>query len=250
MLWFNDYERRARLAPGLLALLPVSVTLTGFGFSRAPAVLSALVAISLAGGPILLAELVRQQGRKVQAGLWASWGGPPTTQKLRLRAAGQNALQRETWRQAVSSVSGVELSSVRSERANAVKADEAIEVAVGKIRNLTRDATKFPLVCAENRSYGFHRNLYGIRWTGRIIASSMMISSLGYVLWLAKVEHQPALTPVNTLTLTATAICCAIAWALPSPTRVRAAADRYAYELLQAAVVLADEKAGAPQGSS
>lgn len=56
-----------------------------------------LTALSLAGGPIVLAELVRHQGQKVQETLWASWGGSPTIQKLRLRQAGQNSLQRETW---------------------------------------------------------------------------------------------------------------------------------------------------------
>lgn len=250
MLWLDDYERRARLAPGLLALLPINVALAVLGLSKAPVVVSVLTALSLAGGPIVLAELVRQQGRKVQEALWASWGGSPTNQKLRLREEGQNSLQRETWRKAVSSVSGIELASARSERANEARADEAIEVAVGQIRSLTRDEAKFPLVRAENRSYGFHRNLYGIRWTGRITASVVVLGVLGYMLWLANVEHQPALTLVNALALLTAVACLVIWWVLPSATRMKSAAERYAYELLQAAVVLAAEAAApAPEGS-
>ncbi|QUW78583.1 hypothetical protein SMIR_05120 [Streptomyces mirabilis] len=250
MLWLDDYERRARLAPGLLALLPVSVALAVLGLSKAPVVVSVLTALSLAGGPIVLAELVRHQGRKVQETLWASWGGSPTIQKLRLRQQGQNSLQRETWRQAVSSVAGIELSSARSERTNTAKADEAIEVAIGQIRSITRDETKFPLVRAENRSYGFHRNLYGIRWAGRITALLVVLGILGYMLWLANVEHQPALTLVNALALLAAVACLAIWWILPSPVRMKDAAERYAYELLQAAVVLNAEKGETtPEGS-
>ncbi|MEU1440906.1 hypothetical protein [Streptomyces mirabilis] len=243
MLWLDDYERRARLAPGLLALLPISVALAVLGLSKAPVVVSIITALSLAGGPIVLAELVRHQGRKVQESLWASWGGSPTVQKLRLRQEGKNSLQRETWRKAVSSVTGIELSSARSERANPAKADEAIEVAIGQIRNLTRDEAKFPLVRAENRSYGFHRNLYGIRWTGRSSAFLVVLGVLAYMLWLANFDHQPALTLVNVLALLSTVVCLAIWWILPSAVRMESAAERYAYELLQAAVVLAAEKA-------
>ncbi|WP_157876667.1 hypothetical protein [Streptomyces graminilatus] len=247
----DDYERRARLAPGLLALLPVSVALAVLGLSKAPVVVSVLTALSLAGGPVVLAELVRHQGRKVQEVLWASWGGSPTIQKLRLRQDGQNSLQRETWRKAVSFVTGIELPSVRSERANPVKADETIEVAVGQIRSLTRDEVKFPLVRAENRSYGFHRNLYGIRWTGRITGLLVVLGVLMYIVWLANVDHQSALTLVNTLALLSTVACLVIWCVLPSPARMQNAAERYAYELLQAAVVLAAEKAEpAPEGAA
>ncbi|MEU9388919.1 hypothetical protein AB0D86_02825 [Streptomyces sp. NPDC048324] len=245
MLWLDDYERRARLAPGLLALLPISVALAVLGLSKAPVVVSVLTALSLAGGPVVLAELVRHQGRKVQEALWASWGGSPTFQKLRLLQEGQNSLQRETWRKAVSSVTGIELASARSERANPIKADEAIEVAVGQIRNLTRDETKFPLVRAENRGYGFHRNLYGIRWTGRTTAFLVVLGVIAYMLWLANVEHQHALTVVNVLALLATVACLVIWCVLPSKVRMKNAAERYAYELLQGAVVLAAEKTAA-----
>ncbi|MFJ9180875.1 hypothetical protein [Streptomyces sp. NPDC102360] len=250
MLWLDDYERRARLSPALLALLPINFALAVLGLSKAPVVVSVLTALSLAGGPIVLAELVRHQGRKVQETLWTSWGGPPTVQKLRLRQEEQNSLQRETWRQAVSSVAGIELYSARRERANKAKADEVIEVAVGQIRSLTRGEARFPLVRAENRSYGFHRNLYGIRWVGRTTALLVVLGVLAYMLWLANVDHQPVLTIVNALALFTTAGCLVIWSVLPSSERTKSAAERYAYELLQAAVVLDSERSVVAPGES
>ncbi|MEU6218930.1 hypothetical protein ABZ845_15610 [Streptomyces sp. NPDC047022] len=238
VLWLDAYERRARLAPGLLVLLPVNVALAVLGLSKAPVVVSVLTALSLAGGPIVLAELVRHQGRKVQEKLWRSWGGSPTIQKLRLRQEGQNTLQRQNWRKAVSSVTGIALLSVRSERANPARANEVIEVAVGQVRSLTRDETRFPLVCAENRSYGFNRNLYGIRWAGRITALLVVLGVVAYMLWRANFDHQPPLTHVNVFTLLATIVCLVMWCVLPSQERMNSAAERYAYELLQAAVVL------------
>ncbi|MDQ0776317.1 hypothetical protein QF026_004783 [Streptomyces aurantiacus] len=139
-------------------------------------------------------------------------------------------------------MTSVELPSVRSERANPARADEVIEVAVGQIRSLTRDADKFPLVRAENRGYGFHRNLYGIRWHGRITASAVTLGVLAYMLWLANVAHQAALTPMNVLALLAAGFCFLMWCLLPSAARMESAAERYAYELLQAAVVLHGER--------
>ncbi|BDH07121.1 hypothetical protein [Streptomyces seoulensis] len=242
MLWLDDYERRARLAPGLLALMAINVVLAVLGLNKAPVVVSVVTALSLAGGPVALAEIVRHQGRKAQEMLWVSWGGSPTIQKLRLRQGGQNTLQREIWRKAVSSVTGIALPNLRSENGNPAKADEAIEVAVGQLRNLTRNAENFPLVRAENRSYGFQRNVYGIRWIARTIAISVGLGVMAYMLWLAKIDHQPAVTTVNILALVATAGCLVMWWLLPSSARLQGAAERYAYELLQAAVVLDGEK--------
>ncbi|MGV9653389.1 hypothetical protein [Streptomyces sp. NPDC003554] len=222
--------------------MAINVALAVLGLSREPVVVSVVAALSLAGGPVALAEIVRHQGRKAQETLWASWGGSPTIQKLRLRQEGQNSLQREMWRKAVSSVTGIALPSLRSENRDPARTDEAIEVAVGQLRNLTRNAEKFPLVRAENRSYGFQRNVYGIRWIARAIAFGVGLGVLAYMLWLAKVEHQPALTTVNILALVATAGCIIMWWLLPSPVRLEGAAERYAYELLQAAVVLDGEK--------
>ncbi|MEU7212691.1 hypothetical protein AB0B06_30240 [Streptomyces sp. NPDC044989] len=242
MLWLDDYERRARLAPGLLALLSINVALAVLGLSKAPVVVSVITALSLAGGPVALAEVVRHQGRKTQEALWASWGGSPTIQKLRLREERQNTLQREIWRK-----TGVALPSLRSENGNPVRADEVLEVAVGQLRNLTRDAEKFPLIRAENRSYGFQRNIYGIRWVARAIACGVSLGVLAYMLWLANIDHQSALTLTNILALAASGGCLMMGWLLPSPERLKSAAERYAYELLQAAVVLDAEKNAFPE---
>ncbi|WP_146059044.1 hypothetical protein [Actinomadura rubteroloni] len=213
-----------------------------FGVRKQPAVSAIITALSLAGGPLLLAELVRHYGRKTQESLWASWGGSPTTQKLRLREQSQNSLQRETWRKAISALTDTSLASARSERANPARADEAIEVAVGKVRNLTRDGDKFPLVRAENRSYGFHRNLYGVRWIARIIALLSLVGCIIYIGSYGAFAKHPIFTTVN-VTAVVLALACLGCWFIfPSSRRVRDAADRYAYELLQAAVILCSEK--------
>jgi hypothetical protein len=85
LLWLDKYERHARLVPGLLVLLPVGVTVTALGLGQAPVVSAVAGLLSLAGGPVVLADLVRSYGNKAQKNLWTQWHGSPTTLALRMR---------------------------------------------------------------------------------------------------------------------------------------------------------------------
>lgn len=107
----DRYEWQARLVPGLLALLPVAVTIAALGPRHAPIVSAILSLVSLAGGAVLLADVVRGLGLQAQERLWASWGGAPTTIALRLREPSPNTVQRDIWRAAVQKVTGIQLVS-------------------------------------------------------------------------------------------------------------------------------------------
>jgi hypothetical protein len=245
VLWLDKYERYARVAPGLFAVLPVVITMTALGYRQVPVVSVAVSLLSLAGGPVLLADTVRQFGQRAQDKLWCTWDGAPTTLALRLRESSSNTVQRDMWRSAIEKVTGVTLVSRVVETKNPRKADEAIEAAVARLRELTRGEQKFTLLQAENRSYGFQRNFYGIRWLGRLIAFLGMLVIAGFMTW-GLLHNQHASVPtadVLGLLLNGTIL---VAWfALPSAKRVRVAGDKYAHQLLHAAVSLADGSATA-----
>jgi hypothetical protein len=242
MLWLDRYERRARLAPGLLALLPVAVTITALGLRDAPVVSAVVSLLSLAGGPVLLADTVRTFGTKAQEKLWKTWGGSPTTIALRMREPTRNGLQRDRWRSAVEKVADVKLATRRSEQSSPAKADEAIEVAVGRLRELTRGSDpRFLLVQAENRGYGFQRNLYGIRHVGRLLALGGALVMGAYIAWRGATGVHPVVLTADVLGLIANVLIL-LGWCvLPSASRVRAVGDKYAYQVLQAAVSLASD---------
>lgn len=241
-LWLDEYERQARLAPGVLALLPVAVVVVIYGVSFSPLVTSLGSLLFLAGGPLLLAETVRHQGRKIQEDIWQSWGGSSTTRKLRLCESSQNTVRREAWRTAISSVTKIELQSLRSEKANPERADETIELAVSKLRDRTRDSVKFPRVKKENRSYGFQRNIYGIRWFGRLVSVGALLLVLTYLLWVYQGVGWSILGFSNFAAF-ASLVMFLFFWLLvPSLGRVKSAADAYADELLNAAILIADEE--------
>ncbi|WP_159944898.1 hypothetical protein [Nocardiopsis sp. FR6] len=242
-LWLDDYERQARLAPGVLTLLPVAVIAVIYGLRFSPLITSLGSFILLAGGPLLLAETVRHQGRKVQEKIWPLWGGSATTRKLRLREPNQNSVHREARRKAVSKITGVRLLPLKSEEADAVRADETIELAVSKLRDRTRDPGKFPLVNKENRSYGFQRNFYGIRWFGRLVALVTLLLILAYLAWIYRDSGWQVLDFPN-VAAAASSGTFLLFWLLtPSLSRVKSAADAYADEILNAAIVISDEEA-------
>jgi hypothetical protein len=236
VVWLDEYERRARLVPGLLAIFPVAILLSVLSLRQLPTVSYVMGAAVLIGTPVVVADIVRQQGRKAEKTLWKSWGGPPTTAWLRLRDPSDNEVQRDLWRKAVAEVSGVELLSLRAEHANPSRADQAIATAIGQVRDRTRDTEKFKLLFDENRNYGFARNLYGVRWTGRGISLGGALIVGAYMAWLSLGRHQDGITAEN---LFGVASCLAffIYWCVwPTPGRVREAANKYAQRLLQSAV--------------
>lgn len=235
----DRYEWQARLVPGLLALLPVAITIAALGLRHAPLVSAILSLLSLAGGAVLLADVVRGLGLKVQEQLWAAWGGAPTTIALRLRESTANQVQRDIWRAAVQKVTGIQLASARSESTNPDRADQAIGAAVSRIRELTRDNQRFYMVQVENRGYGYQRNFYAVRTVGRIVAFLGLLITLGFILWPLVSGKHPDLQMAYLSGFIADALI-ALGWfLLATPRHVRRAGDKYAQQLLEAAVTLA-----------
>lgn len=241
MLWLDKYERYARVAPGLLALLPITVTITALGFRHVPVISVVVSVLSLGGGPVLIANTVRQFGQRAQDKLWDEWGGAPTTSALRLREPTNNSIQRELWRNAVEKVTGISLSSRLSELRNSKKADEAIETAVARLRQQTW-GDRFTLLQAENRAYGFQRNLYGLRWPGRLIAfAGILVVGAFTARYFWSNHPSPSTADILGLLLNAAIL---VGWfILPSASRVRLAGDKYSHQLLYAAVNIAEDSA-------
>jgi hypothetical protein len=229
---FDEYDRKARLTPGLIAVAPIAFAIAALGWKEYPAVAIATAVIAGSGATYLLAILVRSLGRRVEPSLWVSWGGPPTTALLRTRTPADNVVLRDRWRAAVESFTGVALLSASDEAADPSRADETIEAAVRQLLHLGNNP-EYPLVKAENIQYGFERNFYGVRWVGRAIAAACVLL-LGGVLAAGATETSTGAV-VAGLVINA---CFVLGWCLlPSVGRTRSSAERYANQLLQATVV-------------
>lgn len=218
----DAYTRRARLAPAALAAAPALV-LAG-GALTAIEEVGAILAFVLAAGAVVLCGLVRGLGRSLEPSLWASWGGPPTTQRLRWSGPASRATQTRR-RELLEGLIGAPLPTLEEEATNPVGSDERYEVAVATLRDLTRDSRRFPLVQEENAEYGFRRNCLGLRPIAICVALPVLVVSVVLVIIASVPPYVPAAI---------TAVLSLAFWGLVvRPIWVRSSADRYAVRLLE-----------------
>jgi hypothetical protein len=236
MVGFDEYDRKARLTPGLLLILPVAFVIVAFGLKQYPAVAVAGALLGGAGAAYLLAILIRQLGKEAEIRLWKKWGGPPTTSLLRMRSPTPNPILRDSWRHAVQNRTGLTLLSETAEAADPETADNTIEAAVRQLLGY-RDNAAYPLVKVELIQYGFERNYYAARWYGRTIAL-LAIGSLvfGLIDRSLRIDGANASHGGLIAALVLNALLLAMWVITPSEPRTKSAALRYADQLLQAVV--------------
>ena len=164
-IWSGDpYTWKARIAPVLIALLPVGLAVyvwfPGPSMAARLAVPAGISALLL----LLLSELGRDMGKRAEPKLWEDWGGAPTTQRLRFTAPGVNVMLVGRHHRLLSElIPDHALPTASEEAADPEAADQAYEVATRWLRDNTRNTSEFELVFKENTSYGFRRNLYGLK---------------------------------------------------------------------------------------
>jgi hypothetical protein len=223
----DKYMRFARLYPALLATFPV-LTLALVAVVTVPSWWARVSGLGVAAGvPVLAASVAGHLGKVSGKRLYEEWGGAPTTLMLRWNAEVPPATQTARHEE-ISRVSGLVLPDAATEATDQVAADGIYEAAVERLRALTRD---HELVQAENRSFGFWRNLYGCRLVAEYSAYLTLTLAFGTVLVSAVTG-----VAVNAGAALLAGVL-ALAWwpmmrVLLTPDRVRMAGDAYALALL------------------
>jgi hypothetical protein len=233
----DPYNRRARLFPGLIITLPVSV-LTIILVTTKPTWWSAVVAVFGASGLSYLgAQLVRSAGRSKQAALWGSWGGAPTTQLLRYRNAPNRVAVQRRHDQFARVFPDLRVPDQIAESADPRLADEHYETAIQALIERTRDPQRFDRVFDENCQYGFRRNLWGCRTIGLWLA----VAGLAVTAVLGGLDASRVLN-ISILGLALSGgvdlILLIVLTAIVRPDWVREAGDAYAERLLASLEVL------------
>ena len=126
----DSYSWRARIAPVLVALLPVPLAV--FVCFPGSSVVARVVAIL--GAPALLlwllSEIGRDLGKRKEPKLWQSWGGAPTTQRLRFATPHANVALVERYHRLLNELDPtLDLPTAEDEASDPQSADQAYEVA-------------------------------------------------------------------------------------------------------------------------
>jgi hypothetical protein len=167
----DRYVLGARLAPAVLVLLPVTVTAGSWLqldlFSAKGAAASFVwLAVSAA-----LAQLGRDAGKKKEAVLFEKWDGRPSTQLLRSSNRELNTATRERYRAAAGRLMpGLKVPTQEEESVDPAAADVVFDAVGDVLKEKTRDRERFYVLFSENVSYGFRRNMWGMKAYGVALA--------------------------------------------------------------------------------
>lgn len=241
MIWLDEYDRKARLLPGLVASLPVVVAVVSLGIKANPVITTLVGVGSTMGFVFVLSSAVRSRGLAMQVKLFRIWNGPPTTHALRNRGSEWPSAQRQRWRDVTARVTSCELPDESEEIQDPASSDGKIDVAVRELRTMTEGKAKFPMLFMENRNFGYERNLLAMRPAGLILALISALS-LGVV---EALHHSGRVHGVSLTSLTigiAVDLVIGAFWMLvPSERRAWLVGKRYAEQLFAAASQVGDK---------
>jgi len=174
---FDEYNRKARLAPTLIVSLPIATILLVLFPNNIWSFGNAIGLLVGFGVLRLLTQLSRNMGKVVEERLYTDWGGKPTTYCLRHRT-NPNKVQLARWHNDLHKLTKQKMPSPAEEESNPEFADQVYDTCIKSLIIRTRDPKKFPLIYEENCNYGFSRNLLGMKILG-LITSSLSFLILG-----------------------------------------------------------------------
>ena len=231
---FDTYSRQARLQPALLVLFPLFVTIAVW----VPALYQAatgLVGLAVACGAVAyLAHLSRALGRKVEPRLYANWGGKPTTLWLSHSDPSLDAQTKVRYHAFLENHINGWIAPTSEEEARDIQAAEiAYDSAVRWLRENTRDRERYDLIFKENVSYGFRRNLYGLKSVG-LSLGLLCAAGNGSALYYTSCVTGAAIKPEGLASLVLN-LALVVGWiAVVRESWVKDSADGYARALLAA----------------
>lgn len=227
----DPYSMRARLQPALLTLLPPFAALLAI----APALLEPLRALLLfvaaLGGALLLSNVARDAGKRIEPRLWSTWGGKPSVAMLRHRDGRLAAPVKARYHKRLGQLLKRALPTAQEEATDPAAADGAYEAANSWMLANSRDQDKFQALFAENITYGFRRNLLGL--------SPWMLPSCALAVGAIALVQFTELLPAKPDTATAAMAAAGVAiyaigfLVVVRRSWVRRAAEAYAFRLLE-----------------
>jgi hypothetical protein len=186
---FDNYNRVARLYPALLALAPILCSaIVVFPSLVANIPRSTAAAFGLSCLAYFLASLARSRGKMIEERLLANWGGWPTTVMLRHRDNRIDPVTKARYHAALAALCpDLMMPSAADEWSTPSAADDTYRSATKRLIEMRR-GPEYPMLHRENASYGFRRNMLGLKPIAIAVAAmAALVTALGWwtVVWPA-----------------------------------------------------------------
>jgi hypothetical protein len=237
--FFDRYSIVARLFPALLFTAPILLAALAVFPSFLSSIRNAsLLALLTVGVLFFVSSLARSRGKIVQNRLLAEWGGWPTSIFLRHRNPVIDPQTKARYHHALKKLTGQALPTEAEEQADPTKANQSYRSAT-KLLIERRRGKQYPRVHEENASFGFRRNLLGLRAPAIFMALvCAVLTSAAFVMTtqpfnFATVKASVTLHPVIPALVAADFLyILTLAWGV-NGRFVRQAGNEYAFALLR-----------------
>jgi hypothetical protein len=162
--FFDAYTIRARVFPAIIAAIPalamliLLVSWTGLALSSGIAVIGVLIIL------YMFSDFARSQGRKIEPRIYELLGGKPSVTMMRRADTVLDTDSKDRYRAFLASKLKRTAPTAAEEAQNQAVADAFYEQAGTWLRENTRDVKKFSILFNENITYGYRRNLLGLKW--------------------------------------------------------------------------------------
>ena len=229
----DRYARNARLYPSLLVIAPTVIAIVAVAKLELSWLKTMWIGLGAVGGTYWLSQLARDPGKVLETGLWRSWGGMPSVAILRHGDARIDGITKTRYHtRLVELVPNTSSPDPSIEENSPDQADICYAAWSTHLRNRTRDQKRFPLVFDELVSYGYRRNLLGLRPYG--LASNILGCLICGVFVGASTYKEHGVQDTLWLALGAEILLLMFWLIRVSPVWVRLTADSYAARLVEA----------------
>jgi hypothetical protein len=129
-----------------------------------------------------LADWARKLGQDIQPRLYEQIGGKPSVTMMYRSDDSIDQASKDRYRAFLAAKIGRPEPTVVDEVQNPTAANAFYELAGTWLRENTRDTKKFPILFNENVTYGFRRNLLGLKWHALAI-NGAVVAVCAAMLW-------------------------------------------------------------------
>jgi hypothetical protein len=229
---FDSYSRRARIYPALISIAPLVALLVKTSSSDGWTLENAFVMLGVAIAYFVLGLLARRTGKRLEADFFTKWGGKPSVLVLRHDNSLVDSVSKGRYHKFLAGALGVPAPTPETEQHNSSAANQFYESAGNRLRELTRSRSDFPLVFEENVSYGFWRNLRGLK-PFALVLDFLVSAIVVWQLWKLDEAGQPVEALVPWLVVIGVCVLHGILFLLGATDKaVKAAAFEYARQLV------------------
>jgi hypothetical protein len=238
----DTYTLQARLFPAILAIAPAlalaTVAVSWNTLSLPQAITTMAVGVLFMG----FSDIARRFGKRAERRLFRDTGGRPVITLLRHADPVFDEKTKQRYRNFLAGALGEPAPSADDEVQDAQWTNGFYERCGNWLRERTRDKGKFKILFEENKTYGFRRNLFGVKWPALALNLAVVVICSLIISHKVDVPNDPSLVQVFTVLVIA-AIHALYFLAFVGRKAVVQASDQYARQLVLSCETLMQDHA-------